>query len=126
MDLLIGQRGNYLHLYIIIKSIDGMKLLDGPHGKTFAEVDQSGILSVPQFSSNFFTSAVVSQPVVAIGSKFIKDQPHPVDPHLVITEMGATVLTKISSITLKRKVLASTVIHASAIVNVALVLLEEN
>ena len=93
VDLLIGQRGNYLHPDIIIKSIDGMKLLDGPLGKTFAGVDQSGILGGPQFSSNFFTSAVVSQPVVAIDSKFIKDQPHPVDPHLVLTEMEATVLS---------------------------------
>ena len=36
VDMLFGQRGNHLHPDTVVNSIDGMKLLDGPLGKTFA------------------------------------------------------------------------------------------
>ena len=73
VDMLIGQRGNHLHPDIIVKSIDGMKLLDGPLGKTFAGVDKSGTLGGSQLASSFLVSSLMNHPVIAVRADQIKD-----------------------------------------------------
>ena len=70
-----------------------MKLLDGPLGKTFAGVDRSGTLSGAQFSANFFVSAIVHQPTIAIRQTQIKNAPKPINPIKVAEETEAATLT---------------------------------
>ena len=93
VDMLIGQHGNHLHSDTVVKSIDGMKLLDGPLGKTFAGVDRSGLLGGTQFSSNFFTSAIINPSVIAIDSSQVKYKPTPIGTFNVVTEFEASVLS---------------------------------
>ena len=94
IDMLIGQRGNYLHPDVTVKTINGMRLLDGPLGKTLAGVDNSGILGGPSISSNFFTSAVIQQPIISIKEKNVKDCPSQISPDVVTSEVEASILSK--------------------------------
>ena len=73
VDLLIGQRGNHLHPELKLKTIDGMKLLDGPLGKTFAGVDKSGTLGGAQFTSSFLISSIVDHPLITLRQEQVKD-----------------------------------------------------
>ena len=73
--MLIGQRGNHLHPETIIRNIEGMKLLDGPLGKTFAGVDKSGTLGSSCIASSFLISASVCQnPVIALRENQVKSE----------------------------------------------------
>ena len=94
IDMLLGQRANHLHPEIVIRSIDGMKLIDGPLGKTFAGVDHSRTLGGSQLSSNFYTSAVLHHPVIAVSQDQLKSNSCTEDPLSYLIEGEATVLTK--------------------------------
>ena len=94
VDMLIGERDNHLYPEVIIKNLNGMKLRDGPLGKTFAGVDKSGTLGGPQLSSTFFISAVVQQPVIAINSEQIKDVECTVDTEFIASQLEAASLSK--------------------------------
>ena len=93
IEMLIGQRGNHLHPDIIIKSLDGMRLLTGPLGKTFAGADQSRTLGDCQLSSNFFTSAIVQEPILSVAAHQIKDSPSSADYSIHAAELEANILS---------------------------------
>ena len=75
VDMLIGQRGNNLHPDTIVRSIDGMKLKEGPLGKTFAGVDKSGTLGGSSYATSFLINSLQQEPFIAISSDQVKDSP---------------------------------------------------
>ena len=93
VDMLIGQRANHLHPEVQIRKIDGMRLIDGPLGKTFAGVDNSGTLGGSKLASSFLISATVHQPIIVIGENQIRDKPSSIDPCVVAEKEESSLLS---------------------------------